>query len=82
MYEDMRIKYLGVNLKYSSYVTLQTFLIIAWLIASSFCFIYLKSNDIWFFKNAWWFCIIIGFLELVESFIAISKTKRDYNSKS
>ena len=81
MYEKMRVKYLYINLKYPMYVKLQGMLIVALIIAALPCFLYLKDSPVWMLKNAWWLCLTLAFLEIVEALVAIGKAKRDFNSQ-
>ncbi|MBC8372576.1 MAG: hypothetical protein ISS69_08935 [Phycisphaerae bacterium] len=79
MYEEMRVKYLFINLKYSAYVKLQGILIAVWTIAALPCFLYLKDSSIWMLKHVWWLCLVVALLEGVEAFLAIGKAKRDFH---
>ncbi len=82
MYEDMRVKYLFINLKYRAYIKLQVALVIGWLIGSVLFYLFARASDIWLLKNAWWLCLVIGGLEVLESLVAISKAKKDYRTNS
>ncbi|MCP4375911.1 MAG: hypothetical protein GY794_07030 [bacterium] len=79
MYEEMRVKYLGLNLKYSTYLKLQGLLVVLCIIAALPCFLYLKDHSRWILRNAWWCCLVVAFLEVVESVVAITKAKKDFN---
>lgn len=79
MYEDMRVKYLFINLRYPVYVKLQGMLIVTLIIAALTCFLYLKDSPLWMLKNVWWFLLIMAALEILEALLAIGKAKRAYN---
>ena len=79
MYEEMRVKYLFINLRYPVYVKLQGMLIAALVIGALPCFLYLKDSPIWMLKNVWWFLLILAGLEILEAFLAIGKAKRDFH---
>lgn len=80
MYEEMNVKYLIVNLKYSAYIKLQIALIFTCLVGAVLCYQFARGGDTWFFKNSWWLFIVAGILEAVESLIAIKKAKNDYDA--
>jgi len=81
MYEDMRVKYLFINLRYPVYVKFQGMLIVALVIAALPCFLYLKDNPIWMLKNLWLFCLVLAGLEILEAWLAIGKAKRDFHRR-
>lgn len=81
MYEDLSVKYLFINLKYPTYVKLQTALIIGWLIAATLFYIFASESSVWILRNAWWICLAIGLLEILESQFAIRKAKSSYHAK-
>ena len=56
MYDEMRVKYLFVNLKYQSYLRLQVFLVVFLFIAAIICYIYLRDSSDLIYRNAWWLC--------------------------
>ena len=76
MYEDMRVKYLFLNLSYPAYVKLQTVLVAIWVIAAAVLFLLARDSSIWLLENGWWLCLAIGILEALESVVAIGKAKR------
>ena len=78
MYEEMRVKYLLINLKYPTYVRLQIVLVAAWIIGALLCFIFGRDSSFWLLKNGWWLCPIVALLEVGESFVAINKAKKDF----
>jgi hypothetical protein len=82
MYEEMRVKYLFINLRYPAYLKLQIALVAAWLVVSLLCFSFTKNSSMWILKNAWWLCIIVALLEVGESLVAINKAKKDFNIQS
>lgn len=78
MSDEMRVKYLFINLKYPAYVKLQMVIVAGWFIGALLCFLYAKDSPIWVLKNSWWLCVVIALLEVGESFLAIGKAKRDF----
>ena len=82
MYEEMRVKYFILNLKYPAYINLQVVLVVAWIIGALLCFFFARDSQIWLLKNGWWLCPLVAFLEVVESFVAINKAKKDFNNQT
>ena len=78
MYEEMRVKYLFVNLKYPSYVRLQVFLVVGWVVAGGLLFLFARDSQAWLLKNGWWLCPLIAVCEVMESLVAVAKAKKDY----
>ena len=81
MYKDMRVKYLFINMRYPVYVKCQGMLIAVLIIAVLPSFFYLKDSPIWMLKNLWWFCLVLAGLEILETLLAIGKTKRDFHRR-
>jgi len=79
MYKDMRVKYLFINMRYPVYVKFQGMLIVALVIAALPSFLYFKDSPNWMLKNVWWVLLIMVGLEIVETFLAIGKAKRDFH---
>ena len=44
MYDDMKVKYLFLNLDYPAYKRLQVFLVLAWLIGAAVCFVFKNTH--------------------------------------
>lgn len=80
MYENMTVKYLFVNLKYPTYIKLQSALLAGWIIAAVLFYIYGADSTHWLWGNAWWICLVVAALEILESQLAIKKAKASYNS--
>jgi len=81
MNEEMRIKYLFVDMKYSSYIKLQGTFIIALLIGAMLSFFLAQDSETWFFKNSFWLLPIVAVLEMGEAYIAIKKSKKEFNAQ-
>lgn len=79
-YDDMRIKYLFVNLTYPAYVRLQIALVAAWIIGAALLFFFARDSSVWLLKNGWWLCLVIGFAEVGEAVVAIGKAKQAYDA--
>jgi len=77
MNEEMRVKYLFINMRYPLYIKLQTIFVIAWLIAAIASFFLAQNSQVWFFKNGPWLYPIIALLQVGEAFIAIKKSKKE-----
>ena len=80
MYEEMRIKYYFVDMKYSLYIQFQGAFVIALLIGAILCFFLTQDSDNWFLKNGWWLLSIFALLEVGEAYIAIKKSKKEFNA--
>ena len=80
MYEDMRVKYLFINMRYPAYIKLQVILVVSLVIASLLCFLFARDSQIWLLKNAWWLCLIVAVGEIVETFMAIGKAKKKFHA--
>ena len=78
MSEEMRVKYLFVDLKYSTYVKLCAVITICWLLLGGFFFVYTQDSSIWFLKNGWWLSPVVALVGVIESILAISKAKKEY----
>jgi len=79
MYKEMSVKYLLLNMKYPSYIKLQTFLVIAWLVGAILTFVFAHNSQIWFLKNGPWLYPIIALLEFGEAYMAIRKAKKGFD---
>ena len=79
MYEEMRVKYLFVNMKYPLYLKLQGLLIVALVIGAAACYFLIKDSSQWIVKNAWWICLVAAGLEVLEAAAAIGKAKKDFH---
>jgi hypothetical protein len=82
MYDEMRVKYLFINLKYPAYVKLQAAIVLGWLIVSGLLFVFARDSNFWLLENAWWLCLVIAVGEVIESLVAVAKAKKDYASSS
>ena len=82
MYEQMRVKYLFLDLEYPAYIKLQAVLAVAWIIGALLSFFFGRDSQMWLLQNGWWFGPIVAFLEVVEAFVAVNKAKKDFNSQS
>lgn len=81
MNEEMRIKYLFVDMKYSLYVKIQGTFVITLLIGAILSFFLAQNSEIWFFKNSFWLLPIFAVLEAGEAYIAIKKSKKEFNAE-
>lgn len=81
MNEEMRIKYLFVDMKYSLYIQFQGAFVIALLIGAILCYFLTQDSDNWFLKNSWWLLSIFALLEVGEAYIAIKKSKKEFNAQ-
>ena len=81
MNEEMRIKYYFVDMKYSLYIQFQGAFVIALLIGAILCFFLTQDSDNWFLKNGWWLLLIFALLEVGEAYIAIKKSKKEFNAQ-
>jgi hypothetical protein len=79
MYKEMEVKYLFLSMKYPSYIKLQTFLVVGWLVAAVLAFVFAKNSQIWFIKNGPWLYPIVALLEIGEAYIAIRKAKSKFD---
>lgn len=79
MYSKMNVKYLLFNLKYPSYIKLQVFLVVAWLVGAILTFFLAQNSLVWFLKNGPWLYPIIAFLEICEAYIAVKKAKKEFD---
>ncbi len=79
MYREMKVKYLLLNMKYPSYIKLQSFLVIALLVGAILTFFFAQSSQIWFLKNGPWLYPIIALLEVGEAYMAIRKAKKKFD---
>ncbi len=82
MYENMRVKYLFVDLEYPAYIKLQAVLAAAWLIGGLLSFLFGGDSQMWLLQNGWWLGPIVALLEVIEAFVAVNKAKKDFNSQS
>ena len=78
MYEEMRVKYLFINLRYPAYVRLQIVAVAAWIVGALLCFLFAGDSSVWLLRNGWWLCPCGALLEVGESFVAINKAKKDF----
>jgi len=78
MYEDMRVKYLFINLRYPAYVKWQSAIIVGCFVAAGLFFMFARGSGVWILSNAWWLCLIVGGLEILETVLALGKAKKDY----
>lgn len=81
MKNEMRVKYLFINLKYPSYIKLQAILIIALLSGAILTYFFAHDSQFWFLRNGPWFYPIIALLEVGEAYIAIRKAKKTFNEQ-
>ena len=82
MYEDIRVKYLFVDLKYAAYIKLQGALVIGFLIASALFYQFARGSESGLWSNGWWLCLVLGALEAVEARMAIGKAKKGHRLPS
>ncbi len=82
MYENMRVKYLFVDLEYPAYIKLQAVLAVAWLIGGLLSFYFGRDSQIWLLQNGWWLGPLVALFEVVEAFVAVNKAKKDFNNSS
>ena len=81
MYQEMKINFGFVSFKYPSYIKLQVTIVVSLLVAGLLCFMFTQDSPIWLLKNGYWLCPVIALLEVSEAFIAIKKSKKDFNKK-
>lgn len=79
MPDEMRVKYLFVNLRYSTYVKLEMALVAVLLIAALSCFLFARDSRFLLLRNGWWLCLLGAVLEAGESFLAIRHAKTRSN---
>lgn len=79
MNEEMRVKYLFLNMKYPSYIKLQSIFVIAWLVGAVLSYFLAQDSQVWFLKNGPWLYPIIALLEAGEAYMAIKKAKKEFN---
>jgi uncharacterized membrane protein len=78
MYEEMRVKYLFINLKYPAYVKMQIAITLGWLIVGGLLFVFARDSRIWLLANGWWLSLVMVLGEVIESYLAVAKAKKDY----
>ena len=78
MYDEMRVKYLFINLKYPAYVRLQIVLVVALIIGAVLCFLFTRDSSVWALKNGWWLCPVGALFEVGESLFAVKKAKKNF----
>ena len=81
MYEDMRVKYLLINLRYPAYIRMQIATVLACVIGGLLCLLFARDSGVWLLRNGWWLCPVIALLDVGESVLAIRKAKRDFSKK-
>ena len=54
MYEEVRVKYLFIDLLYPKYLRLQGVIVGLLVIASVSCFLFLRESEFWLWRNAGW----------------------------
>ena len=79
VFTKVKVKYMLLNMKYPSYIKLQTFLVIAWLLGAILTFFMAQDSQTWFFKNGPWLYPIIALIEVGEAYIAIRRAKQEFN---
>ena len=77
----MEIKYLFIGMKYPAYIKLQTTLLIGWIAASALFFFFGPSAGSWPLRNAWWLCLALAVVELLETLIAVRFAKKKYDEQ-
>ena len=82
MYEEMRVKYLFVNMKYPLYLKLQGLLIVSLVIAAAACYFLIKDSSIWVVKDAWLICLVLAAFEVFEAAVAIGKAKKNFRPQN
>ncbi len=82
MYENMRVKYLFVDLEYPAYIKLQAVLAFVWMLGALLSFYFGRDSPIWVLQNGWWLGPIVALFEVVEALVAVNKAKKDFNSPS
>lgn len=79
-YDDMRVKYLFLNLPYPSYLKLQIALFICWIVAG-LALLAFRGHDHWLLANAWWICLVAAVGEAGEAYFAIKHAKKKYDAE-
>jgi len=79
MYEEMRVKYLFINMRYPAYVKLQVVTIIGGIIGALLLFFLARDSQYWVLKNGWWILAVASLLEVGETFLAIKRAKKQVN---
>lgn len=82
MSEEMRVKYLFIDLKYRAYAKLQIALITALIIGAVLCFLFTRDYSHWIVKNAWWICAATAVLEVIEFLAATGKARKESINRS
>lgn len=77
MSEELRVKYLFVNLKYSTYVKLCLAIAVVWYSVVAVLFIVGRDSSVWILKNGWWVLLLLSLVGLGEACFAISKAKKE-----
>jgi hypothetical protein len=78
VYEDMRVKYLCLNMRYAAYIKLEVVLFLAWTIAAALFFFFGRTSQIWIVRNGWWICLCVIVVGTLEAVAAVSKAKKEY----
>ena len=78
MPEEMRVKYLFINLAYSAYIKLCVGILLFILVGSLSSFLAFQNSPSWTLRNCWWMMLIFAAAGLGEMLMAIAKAKKDH----
>lgn len=80
MQDEARVQYLFLNFRYRTYLRLQTALVAALAAAGVLFFLFARNHEIWWLAQAWWICLLAAGLEVLETWLAVSRTKKQYQT--
>jgi len=75
MAEELRVKYLFVNLRYRNYVRLQAGIVVTWIVLAVIAYVARSGSPSPLWSNAWLVGVIAAVAEGVESKLAVDKAK-------
>lgn len=76
-FETMRVKNLGVSLRYPAYKRLQAGLVVFWLVLGLALIPY-AGHSPWLLANGWWLGLAVAAGEAVEALVAVAVAKRRF----
>ncbi|ODS22913.1 hypothetical protein AB835_11720 [Candidatus Endobugula sertula] len=82
MSEQMRIKFLFIDMPYAAYIKMQSLFVVLFLIAVALLYYYGSSSDDWLYRNGWWLCLVVAIAEIIETVFSINKAKKEWITKS
>ena len=75
MTSDRRIRYLFINLRYTSYWWLQAAVIGLLFTAAPVLFLVRDASGFWLWQHAWWICLGAAVLEAGETWLALRRAR-------